>query len=755
MFSKRSLLFFLLAIAGFIGVPQTASAISFEPLPAVPNFTPSPGSPVTIASPDAVINEIATGDLDGNGIDDLVMTGDSNRIQVFLADDDGAGFSPAPGNPFGTESETSRRIGVFVGDFGGSDALDLLVETSSFPGSYETYLGAGDGTFGQSPDFVVSAPLVPPESPGVVGAAVGDVNDDGFPDLVAGMTHHRFMVALGTATGKFNLTGTSPNMVPTELSGSYEAFERVALGDWNGDGNIDAAFVLNPMYPDDSPPGIYAVHGDGTGQFVPLSGNPVVSQGPGHNVTGLATVDLNGNAFDDLVFVTPYGASLQTLVGSPAGLTHNYNPAGSISNLLYPYSTAATDLTGDGHEDIVVTQRADQSLTVALNEFGGSLALSPNGPFSLPPIDGNRFSPNNVVTGDFNGDGIPDLATSSGHSADPAQARGIDVLLNSPEGKTAPDSLKFPATRVSDAADPLAVTVTSTGVVALPISDATVTEYGTDSYTADASDCPSLLEPGESCEVLVGFSPDSFGTQGAQLMIHFGSAAETESIPIIGETYEVEPTALDFGQAVLGEAPSREHRTVTVSSSGQVPIEEAQISGPDSGSFRVDGSCRSTAETCKFDIVFDPTTGQAGQRDATLELMGPGSASTPVATVSLSGTATDRPLPPPPEELPVLRVKLKSPGKVKRGKTITVTATVRNIGGGAAEPLTIRAIAPARYAKARKAVKLASLAPGTSVTRKLRVKIKRTARKGKRLKLRVTATSGKVKRTAYRTFKIR
>jgi len=108
-----------------------------------------------------------------------------------------------------------------------------------------------------------------------------------------------------------------------------------------------------------------------------------------------------------------------------------------------------------------------------------------------------------------------------------------------------------------------------------------------------------------------------------------------------------------------------------------------------------------------------------------------------------------------PPGKPKLTLKLRSAGKVKRGKILVVKATVKNIGTAAVKSVKIKAKVPKKLAKTPKVTKVNSLAPGKSVTRKLKIKVKRSAKKGKKLKVKVAATSGSVKRTAVRTVKVR
>ncbi|MBN8866294.1 MAG: VCBS repeat-containing protein [Solirubrobacterales bacterium] len=155
MSTKRLTSLAVLAIAGLGLMPQAASALSFQP---------SAASPITIPSPNDQVNDAATADLDGNGNDDIVSVGNSMGVYVFLANNEGTGFTQAPGSPFGTGSAGNGRISVFTGQFGGDSATDLLVMNDTYPRTFDTFLGHGDGTFATDPDFTYTAPQPGPNT---------------------------------------------------------------------------------------------------------------------------------------------------------------------------------------------------------------------------------------------------------------------------------------------------------------------------------------------------------------------------------------------------------------------------------------------------------------------------------------------------------------------------------------------------------------------------------------------------------------
>jgi hypothetical protein len=85
-----------------------------------------------------------------------------------------------------------------------------------------------------------------------------------------------------------------------------------------------------------------------------------------------------------------------------------------------PRSVAVGDFNGDGILDMAVANLGDNTVTVLLGKGDGSFTVK-----STPEVGNSPFS---IVTGDFNGDGIPDLATAN--QAD----NTVTVLLGKGDG---------------------------------------------------------------------------------------------------------------------------------------------------------------------------------------------------------------------------------------------------------------------------------------------------------------------------------
>jgi len=198
----------------------------------------SPFSPFTTI-PIAGTACVITGDLNGDGIPDLLVAvnGSPNALLSYLGNGDGT-FT------YKSTTPTPNSGGfVILADFNHDGKLDFATSGNLLA------LGNGDGTF-QTPVPIVS------NSPGFSGIAAGDINNDGWPDLVltngSSLTVNLY-VLLNNQQGGFN-------QVPTNFGALTS---QPILADLKGTGNLD--LILG------SPIGSGAVIylGNGTGEFKP------------------------------------------------------------------------------------------------------------------------------------------------------------------------------------------------------------------------------------------------------------------------------------------------------------------------------------------------------------------------------------------------------------------------------------------------------------------------------------------------------
>ena len=154
----------------------------------------------------------------------------------------------------------------------------------------------------------------------------------------------------------------------------------------------------------------------GTDDEVKLA--PEVMFATGRDPVAVAVGDLTGDGTPDIVTANAYDGTISVLLGQ--WQWHLPVPA-DLAVGSRPYFVALADLTGDGRLDIVTTDYGQQQRERPL-EPGRRLVCALRRPW--PPTK-NRSRP---LVGDFNGDGLPDLATINNHD------NTIGVLLGNGTG---------------------------------------------------------------------------------------------------------------------------------------------------------------------------------------------------------------------------------------------------------------------------------------------------------------------------------
>ncbi len=141
-----------------------------------------------------------------------------------------------------------------------------------------------------------------------------------------------------------------------------------------------------------------------------------------------AVGDFNGDGIPDLA-IANYGDSTVTILLGKGDGTFTQAVNSPVTVGQTPYFIAVGDFNGDGIPDLATANLYGGSVTVLLGAGDGTFAQATNSPITV----GNTFqTPQAVAIGDFNGDGIPDLVvTTSGYAGGPGT---MTVLLGKGDG---------------------------------------------------------------------------------------------------------------------------------------------------------------------------------------------------------------------------------------------------------------------------------------------------------------------------------
>ncbi len=281
-----------------------------------------------------------------------------------------------------------------AGDFNGDGNEDLaVVSHQAVPGFLSIHIGNGTGDF-DSPVYYSTA------GDSARSLEVADFNGDGEQDIaVAHRDSSDVAVFLGNAAGTFQAApvlydvGSLPRMV--------------LASDFNEDGHLD---LVTANYLDQS---ITLWLGDGNGAFTTRTDFSTSPAGKFSNPRSMIVDDLNEDGHLDVAVSSSTGENptaaenVSILMGDGAG---SFAAATSIAwgpDNEYSLNLTSADLNLDGHVDLVTANYFGSSLSVLLGDGSGVFS----GPQHIDLGD-EEFEPRYVTTGDFDLDGIPDLAVA-------------------------------------------------------------------------------------------------------------------------------------------------------------------------------------------------------------------------------------------------------------------------------------------------------------------------------------------------------
>jgi VCBS repeat protein len=297
--------------------------------------------------------EMALGDVNVDGKLDLaIATHDSYGVTLLLGDGNG-GFTTAPTSPIvmkvGSQPHTH---GLALADMNRDGRLDLITVNNA-DNDVSLALGDGRGGFTQAP----GSPFAVGPSP--YPLAVGDVNGDGWLDIVA----------TATATGPSRAQQLPLSRALTLLlADARGGFRSILLPLRTGEPWFAVIADLNG----DQKPDIVATHhelnqltimlGDGRGGFVEANGSPFDFR---YHASHAGVADVNRDGKMDVVAAA--GDSVRVMLGDGRG---GFATGPAALTGRGAWRIALADFNGDGKMDVVTSNSESNSVSVLLGAAG-------------------------------------------------------------------------------------------------------------------------------------------------------------------------------------------------------------------------------------------------------------------------------------------------------------------------------------------------------------------------------------------------
>jgi hypothetical protein len=293
---------------------------------------------------------------------------------------------------------TEWRFQPLVVDLNRDGHLDLVATARLVKPSLYIWFGDGNGLF---------TPGAPTWSDvGYAALATGDINRDGFPDIVAASHFGGVQTLLSDGQGGFT----------EKVMRQNDGYVAAQLLDVDGDGQLDLVLLGYRTA------GIEIYLGDGTGNWKLYATLPETRPGPTMPGRALAVADLDHDGYLDVVAAFQrwgvyvyYGDGRGRFTGGPVDF---YSASREFQSL------AVGDVNGDGHLDIVLN---------------GTLAGrdQPNGPdvylgngrrtwkAASDGLKVLKFASAGLALGDLDGDGNLDIVAAGKISADVRDGHGL------------------------------------------------------------------------------------------------------------------------------------------------------------------------------------------------------------------------------------------------------------------------------------------------------------------------------------------
>jgi hypothetical protein len=424
------------------------------------------------------------GDVNGDGYSDLIVGvpfgggAYKNEGAAHVFHGSSGGLSLIPDWSKSPTEEGAAEFGLSVasaGDVNG-DGFDDVIVGCPYYSNEQTRVGAAYAYFGSKeglselPDWFARAYGVPANF-GLSVAAAGDVNGDGYGDVIVGAPYHTSaytweqgcaFIYYGKADG-LNESSDWEHCPYTEDTNAHYGYSVACAGDVNGDGYADVIVGMpgekRGLEPNMGMAMIYLGSAQGPDdeeawEIGPSMVNPPLNAYFGSSVATAG--DVNGDGYSDVIVGAPYDPMMEgetqpmaegyayVYYGGPGRLNDNEPDWGVQSNQegssLGISVAGAGDINGDGYADVIVGtpffDNGEQDEGAVFVWYGYDTGLTGVSGWSAQGNQiGARLGYSLASAGDVNGDGYDDIIIGAPNaSTGPTQEGRAFVWHGSPTG---------------------------------------------------------------------------------------------------------------------------------------------------------------------------------------------------------------------------------------------------------------------------------------------------------------------------------
>src|SRR4051812_1280424 len=375
--------------------------------------------------------KIVTADFNNDGIPDLLtLDNGGNSVSPLLGKGDGT-FTPASHQALNVAQNISGTD-IDAVDITHDGKIDLAIYHSGYPDgattanldySY-TFIGRGDGTFKLPPAACPCMATTAKPGPMVLGDLNGRGNYSMTQAMYTPAPNNQVLGGIRIAFGSDQVIGSVGGIIDTgavSQNGTGTTVTDPVIIDFNDDGHLDIGYAMTSLAQPTSQ--LSFLTNQANAVDFPNFSNPQVFDTLHLPITRITTADMNADGKLDMI-LTYSGCN-----GTCQGFTIYINqgagkfqrgPEFSLDPAIYgsPSATAVADFNRDKRNDIAFLTRKTNGNPAQAIDAVVIFAANADATFAqtaeiMLDRPGENFGATNLVVGDWNKDGLPDLAVAS------------------------------------------------------------------------------------------------------------------------------------------------------------------------------------------------------------------------------------------------------------------------------------------------------------------------------------------------------